>query len=76
MDEHTIAAIILGVLVVGLIVYFIILFETYREGKFIFTPYQPPTPPSPSFYPLGSVTPMDPTALERRNEIIQAALNA
>lgn len=49
------------------------MFELYKSQKFIFAPYTPPPPPSNSFYPLGSVTPLSQDDIDRRNAIIRAS---
>ena len=57
-----------------MIIYFVILYETYKNKTFIFTPYKPPPPPNNSFFPLGKVTKMTPDEIATRNRIINASL--
>lgn len=54
------------------VLYIIILYETYKNSNFIFTTYQPPTPPDNSFYPLGSVVAMSQDEIDNKNEIINS----
>ena len=56
-----------------MIVYVIVMFELFKQQKFIFSPYTPPPPPPNSFYPLGTVTPMTPEEIEARNAIIRGS---
>jgi flagellar basal body-associated protein FliL len=76
MGTNGLAIGILIFLLILVIVYIIVMFEMYKNKKFIFTPYVQPTPPNPSFYPLGSVTPMTADEIAQRNAIIQASRNA
>ena len=65
--------ILIFVLVI-IIVYVIIMFELYRQQKFIFKPYTPPSPPPNSFYPLGSVNPLTQEEIDIRNNAIKASV--
>lgn len=58
---------------VVIMVYSVVMFELYRREKFIFGPYEPPTPPAEKnpFHPLGSVRPMTQDEIDHRNEIIR-----
>ena len=64
---------ILIVILIAIIIYIIVMFELYKQQKFIFSPYTPPSPPPNSFYPLGSVTPMTQEQIDNRNAIIRAS---
>lgn len=69
----------LGVgMVVISIVYSVYIVIAWQSKTSIFTPYQPPTPPSKfeAFYPLGTVTPMTAQEIKERNEIIALSRNA
>lgn len=69
----------IGILIFILIVmmiYVIIMFELYKQQKFIFAQYTPPTPPSNHFYPLGNVTPLTQEEIDHRNAIIRASVGA
>jgi len=66
--------ILISILVI-IIVYVLVMFELYRNQKFIFAPYVPPSPPN-SFYPLGTITPMTQEEIDRRNNIIYGSTNS
>ena len=55
------------------IIYVIVLFELYKQKRFIFAPYVPPTPPAPFFYPLGKITPLTQEEIDHRNAVIAAS---
>lgn len=60
-----------------IIVYVIVLFEAFKQQKFIFSPYIPPSPPKEqnAFYPLGNVRPLTQEEIDNRNRIIRNSLN-
>ena len=64
---------ILIFILVIVIVYVIVMFELYKQQKFIFAPYIPPPPPPNSFYPLGSVTHLTQDEIDQRNAVIRAS---
>lgn len=68
--------ILVGVIIIS-IVYFIILFECYKQQTFVFAPYQRPPPPDSMkpFFPLGTITPMSPELYQERNQYINDYLN-
>lgn len=74
-EKHVYIGIVVFLLVV-VIAYTIFMFEMYKQQKFIFTPYVPPTPSEPYFYPLGNVTPLTAEEIEQRNKIINDSINA
>lgn len=77
MTATTAASItILIVVLVIMIVYALIMFETYKNDTFIFTPYTPPAPPPNTFFPLGNVTPMTQEEIAARNAIILGSAGA
>lgn len=61
---------ILVTLLIIVIIYAIVMFETFKNQSFIFTPYIPPTPPSNHFYPLGDVRPLTQEEIDQRNRVI------
>lgn len=66
-------AIAIGILIfilIVIIIYTIVMFESFKKKSFVFAPYIPPTPPTNHFFPLGEVTPMTPSEIEQRNAII------
>ena len=66
----------IGILIFILIViavYVVLMFEFYKQQKFIFAPYTPPTPPQYYFYPQGTITALTQEQIEQRNAIIQAS---
>lgn len=64
--------ILIGIIII-IIIYVIVLFELYKQKRFIFAPYVPPNPPDRYFYPLGNVTPLTQEEIEQRNAIIRAS---
>lgn len=65
---------ILIFLLIIVIIYIIVLFELYKQKRFIFATYIPPTPPGDYFYPLGSVQPLTQEEIDHRNAIIRASV--
>lgn len=55
-----ISATLLLILVVGLIIYVIVIFEMWKGKKGLFAPYTPVPAPTNAFYPLVSVVPDTP----------------
>lgn len=66
---------ILIFLLILIIIYSIILFELYKQKRFIFSTYTPPTPPGSFFYPLKSVRPLSQEEIDTRNRIILMSNN-
>jgi flagellar basal body-associated protein FliL len=71
--KHTTIWILVFVLVI-IIVYTIVMFEMYKRGEFIFSPYVPKPAPPNSFYPLGTITPLTQEQINHRNDIIRASI--
>lgn len=67
--------ILIAILII-MIIYVVMMFEFYKNKKFIFAPYNQPKPNSPHFYPLGKITPMTQEEIDHRNEIINASRKA
>lgn len=64
---------IVGILIVILLVligYTVAMFELYKNKKFIFSTYVPPTPPGKHFYPLDGVTRLSEEEKQLRNAVI------
>ena len=66
---------ILIFLIILMIIYIIVMFELYKQHRFIFATYTPPPPPPNSFFPLGTVTPLTQEQIDQRNEIIMRSIN-
>lgn len=66
---------ILIFLVITLIIYVIVIYETYKKQTFIFAPYTPPPAPNNAIY-MATVTQMTPDEIAERNAVINAALAA
>jgi len=74
---NTSNAISVGILIfilITIIIYVIVMFELFKQRKFIFAPYVPPPPPTNSFYPLGAVSPLTQEQIDQRNAIILASV--
>jgi hypothetical protein len=72
-------AISVGILIVVLvimIVFALVMLETYKNDTFVFTPYTPPPPPANTFFPLGNVTPLTQEEIEARNAVILSSAGA
>jgi len=54
----------------------VVMFELYRQQKFIFAPYEPPAPPPNSFKPLGVVRQLSPEEQKKRADAINNALTS
>lgn len=67
--------VLLGVLLVGLIIYSLFLFHCYSSQTFIFAPYAPVDPPTNSFFPQGTLTPLTAAQMEQKNNVINSLLN-
>lgn len=78
VDTKTISTGILIAMGVIAIIYFIVLFECYKNKTFIYAPYTPPPPPVDQnpFYPTGDIIPLTPTEIATRSEYINDYLNA
>lgn len=61
-------------IVVIFILYVIVMYELYINHEFIFATFIPPTPSTPHFYPLGTVTPLTQEQIDHRNEVIKASV--
>jgi hypothetical protein len=59
-SSTVISFILLFLIIIGLIVYVIVIFEMWKGKKGLFTPYTPPPAPANSFYPLSDVIPDTP----------------
>jgi hypothetical protein len=55
-----ISFILLFLIIIGIIVYVIVIFEMWKGNKGLFAPYTPPPAPANSFYPLSDVLPDTP----------------
>lgn len=76
MVSSTVRAWSIGIIITILliiIIYAIVIFETFKYKTFIFAPYVRPTPPGPHFFPLGSVRPLTQEEINQRNAIILAS---
>lgn len=64
--------VLLAVLAVGMIVYIILVYESYKNKDWLFAPFNSP-PPSNSCYPLGAVIKLSPDQIAKRAELLQNA---
>lgn len=73
MSSNAISVTILVFILLTVIIYVIVMFELYKNQTFIFSPYTPPVPQTPHFYPLGAVHPLSQEDINQRNAIIMAS---
>ena len=67
--SHSLNTTILVILIIALIVYTIVIFWAYTEGKWIFSPYvQPPLPGG--FQPAGKVVSLSALQQKCRKEVL------
>jgi hypothetical protein len=74
--SNTSRAISIGIIVsviIIIIIYVIVMYELFINKEFIFAPFTPPTPSTPHFYPLGTVTPLNQEQINHRNAVILAS---
>jgi hypothetical protein len=78
LDTKKISVGILIVMGIISIIYFIVLFECYKNKTFIYADYVPPPPPADQnpFFPLGQITPLDPEQVAARSDYINTYLNS
>jgi hypothetical protein len=78
IDTKKISVGILIVMGLVAIIYFIVLFECYKHKTFIYSDYVPPPPPADqnAFYPLGTITHLNPDEVAARSDYINNYLNA
>lgn len=72
---RTTAVVMTVIVVIGLIVYFVFLFEAYKNSTFIFKMVEPvPDQEMVPFYPTGVVTPLTDEEIDERKTLINALL--
>jgi hypothetical protein len=71
MDERGASVTILALFFLFLVIYALVLYESYKKGWGIFAPYHPPPPPPNTFYPLGEVRPLTSEQIARQREVIR-----
>lgn len=75
MDTTNISIGILIFLLITLIIYIIVIYESYKRQTFVFTPYTSPPPPSNAIS-MGDITQLTPDQIQQRNNYINELLGA
>lgn len=71
MEEKWIILIVVALFIIFLIIYVIILYETWKKETFVFAPYEAPDPPSNAFKPQGKLTPLTADQIARNQKYLE-----
>lgn len=75
MKEKYITFLLILVIIITLIGYIILMYETYKKKTFIFTPYVLPKPDGIAFQPLGPVSEKTPEQMQNNKVNTIKSLN-